>query len=85
MFSMSETRPKRRKASKLREIFAANIVLHRHRLGLTQDQLADMCEYHRTYIGSVERGERNITLATIEAFAQAFRVDPYTLLVLSDD
>jgi transcriptional regulator with XRE-family HTH domain len=60
-------------------------LLHRHKLGITQDEMADICEYHRTYIGSVERGERNITLATIESFAKAFKVEPYTLLVSADD
>jgi transcriptional regulator with XRE-family HTH domain len=34
----------------------------------------------RTYIGSIERGERNATLATVEAFAVAFNVPPHSLL-----
>ncbi|MGV0950352.1 MAG: helix-turn-helix transcriptional regulator [Azonexus sp.] len=65
----------------MQEIFAKNVFLHRARLGLTQEELAEKCGYHRTYIGSVERAERNITLATIEAFAFAFGVKPYQLLV----
>jgi len=76
---------KRRKPANLREIFAKNVLLHRAKLGLTQDELADKCAYHRTYIGSVERAERNITLATIEAFANAFSVEPFSLLVPSDE
>jgi transcriptional regulator with XRE-family HTH domain len=82
---MNRTQPKRRKPENLREVFAKNILFHRNKLGLTQDELADKCKYHRTYIGSVERAERNITLATIEAFAKAFNVEPYSLLVTSDD
>jgi transcriptional regulator with XRE-family HTH domain len=35
---------------------------------------------HRTYIGAVERGERNITIATLERIAAAFRVTPVDLL-----
>jgi transcriptional regulator with XRE-family HTH domain len=82
---MRATQTKRRKPENLREIFARNVLLHRTRLGLTQDELADKCEYHRTYIGSVERAERNITLATIEAFANAFNVEPSSLLVASHE
>jgi transcriptional regulator with XRE-family HTH domain len=50
-------------------------------MGITQEELAAICGYHRTYIGSVERGERNITLATVEALASAFGVKPFQLLV----
>lgn len=76
---------RRRKSENLREVFAKNVLMHRTKLGLTQDELADKCEYHRTYIGSVERAERNITLATIEAFANAFNVEPSSLLVACDE
>lgn len=69
----------------MQEIFAKNVLLQRTKLGLTQDELADKCDYHRTYIGSVERGERNITIATIEAFANAFGVEPSCLLVDSHE
>lgn len=70
----------RRKPRSLQEVFAKNVFLHRSRIGLTQDELAARCGYHRTYIGSVERGERNVTLATIEAFADVFGVPPAALL-----
>lgn len=82
---MRTTQTRRRKPENLREIFAKNVLLHRTRIGLTQDELADKCDYHRTYIGSVERAERNITLATIEAFAKAFGVEPHSLLVAPDE
>lgn len=39
--------------------------------GISQEELADLCGLHRTYIGSVERGERNITLKNAEIIAQA--------------
>lgn len=82
---MRASHNKRRKADSLREIFAKNVLLHRNKIGITQEELAERCGYHRTYIGSVERGERNATLATIEAFANAFGVEPYTLLVPADE
>lgn len=64
----------------LRNIVAANVKDRRLRLGLSQEELADICGYHRTYIGSVERGERNITLSTLEALAKALGVSANDLL-----
>jgi transcriptional regulator with XRE-family HTH domain len=42
--------------------------------GLTQDQLAKLCELHRTFIGSVERGERNVSILNLRTIARALRV-----------
>ncbi len=42
--------------------------------GLTQQQLGDHCELHRTFIGSVERGERNLALLNLRKIAQVLRV-----------
>ena len=55
----------------LRAILADNIKAHRERKGVSQDEFADRCGLHRTYIGSVERCERNVTLATLELLAHA--------------
>lgn len=71
---------KRRKAICLQDTFARNVFFHRKRLEISQEELAELCGYHRTYIGSVERGERNVTIATIEAFASVFGVPPHELL-----
>ncbi|HUT98677.1 MAG TPA: helix-turn-helix transcriptional regulator [bacterium] len=48
---------------------------HRQRLGLSQEQLAKRAGLHRTYIGSIERGERNITLVNILRLAQGLEMD----------
>ncbi|TXG81278.1 MAG: XRE family transcriptional regulator [Sphingomonadales bacterium] len=66
--------------SGLPKIVAENVKAKRLRLGLSQEELADICGYHRTYIGSVERAERNITLSTLEAIATALGTSPQELL-----
>jgi len=49
-------------------------------LGLSQEELADRANIHRTYIGGIERGERNPTLTMIQRIAVALGVTPGTLL-----
>lgn len=46
----------------------------RQKLGVSQEEFADMCNLDRTYVGGVERGERNLSLINIERIALAFRV-----------
>jgi transcriptional regulator with XRE-family HTH domain len=52
-------------------IFGSNVRRIRKSLGLSQEELAEKIGIHRTYIGSIERGERNISLNNIIAIAQA--------------
>lgn len=52
----------------------------RKKRGVSQEAFAEMCELHRTYIGAVERGERNITLLTLESIANALSVKLSELL-----
>jgi transcriptional regulator with XRE-family HTH domain len=52
----------------------------RAKLGVSQEDLADIAGLHRTYMGSVERGERNISLENILKIARALRVPPKELL-----
>ena len=61
-------------------IAGQNIRAARERMGLSQDAFADVCGVHRTYIGSVERGERNITLDTLARIAKAASTTPVALL-----
>jgi transcriptional regulator with XRE-family HTH domain len=55
----------------LRAIIAENIRAYRESAGVSQDEFADQSGLHRTYIGSVERCERNVTLATLELLAKS--------------
>lgn len=67
----------------LTRTLAQNVVRLRHVKGLSQEALADVCGLHRTYVGSVERGERNVTLSTLEVLANALRVSVIDLLTKS--
>lgn len=61
-------------------VFAKNLREHRLRRGLTQESLADACELHRTYIGSIERGERNISLRNLAKIANVLQVSAAELI-----
>jgi transcriptional regulator with XRE-family HTH domain len=52
----------------------------RERRGWTQEHLADQCDLHRTFIGSVERGERNISILNLRLIAGVLRVPLVELL-----
>lgn len=75
----------RKPGREIRGILAANIRELRRSKNLSQEKLADICGLHRTYIGAVERGERNVTLSTLEAFALALGVTVSDLLAQKGD
>lgn len=54
--------------------FAKRIREERKRLGLSQEEFAAKSGFHRTYIGMIERAERNITLSNIEKVARALNI-----------
>jgi transcriptional regulator with XRE-family HTH domain len=60
--------------------FGREVRLRRRTLGVSQEEFADSCGLHRTYIGSVERGERNVSLQNIVRIARALKVTPSVLL-----
>jgi predicted transcriptional regulator len=47
---------------------------------ISQEKLAELSELHRTYIGGIERGERNVGLINILRIARALKVSPSELL-----
>jgi len=64
----------------LRHALAANLRRLRASRGLSQEALADLAELHRTFVGSVERSERNISLDNIGRLAKALGVTAAELL-----
>ncbi len=57
-----------------------NIKQLRKKLDLSQEQLAEKADLHRTYIGGIERGERNVSLDNIVAISRALGVSASELL-----
>lgn len=60
--------------------FGQKVRAERAKLGLSQEQLAVRAGVHRTYIGMIERAEKNITLENIEKIAKALSLSPKQLL-----
>ena len=54
--------------------FGNTIRFFRNQSSLSQEALANQCGFHRTYIGQIERGERNPSLINIEIFASTFNI-----------
>jgi transcriptional regulator with XRE-family HTH domain len=64
----------------LQRIFGRNLRAYREDKGLSQEAFADQLEVHRTYMGGIERGERNLTLRSVEKIAARINADPLDLL-----
>ncbi|QBR93289.1 helix-turn-helix domain-containing protein [Nocardioides euryhalodurans] len=58
----------------------ANVRRIRHERGLSQEQMAEAVGVHRTYLGGLERGERNLTLKAVERIADWLELDALELL-----
>jgi transcriptional regulator with XRE-family HTH domain len=65
---------RRRSGRSARLVFAENVRKLRRERGLSQESLAERSELHRTYVGSVERGERNVSIDNMESLAIALGV-----------
>lgn len=63
-----------------RETFARNLRALRLKMNLSQESLAALAHLHRTYVGSVERAERNVSIDNMQKLAEALRVDLKVLL-----
>ncbi len=66
----------------LQRTLGHNLRAHRLRLGLSQEQFAEKLGYHRTYIGGIEQGLRNLSLRSVERLAQDLGVEPTHLLTV---
>ncbi len=58
----------------IRVRFGRALRQRRHKLDVSQEEFADMCGLDRTYIGGIERGERNVALVNIERIAKTLKV-----------
>jgi transcriptional regulator with XRE-family HTH domain len=63
-----------------RSRLARNLRAIRAIQGISQEELGDLAQLHRTYVGSIERQERNVSLDNVERLAAALKVDIVDLL-----
>ena len=64
----------------LQRVLGRNLRSYRLARGYSQEAFADVIGVHRTYMGGLERGERNLTLKTLERLADQLGLDPVDLL-----
>lgn len=64
----------------LQKAVGLNLRAYRLERGLSQEAFADVLGVHRTYMGGIERGERNLTLKSLERIADRAGLDPLMLL-----
>lgn len=61
-------------AEDIRVRFGKALRQRRHKLGVSQEEFADLCGLDRTYVGGIERGERNVALVNIERIARTLKL-----------
>lgn len=64
----------------LQRTVGRNLRAYRNQRGLSQEAFAEIVGVHRTYMGGLERGERNLTLKSVERIAAKIGVDPLVLM-----
>jgi transcriptional regulator with XRE-family HTH domain len=69
----------------LQRAVGRNLRAYREAQKLSQEAFADVLGVHRTYMGGVERGERNLTLKTVERIAERLDLEPLALLDAQGD
>ena len=62
------------------KVFGANLRKYRTKKGLSQEQLAEICGLHRTYISDIECFQRNVSLENVQRIADALGIESYKLL-----
>jgi transcriptional regulator with XRE-family HTH domain len=60
--------------TRVRKSFGKRVRELRKQKGYSQEQLADKAGLHRTYIGSIERGEQNVSIDNIEKIAKSLKI-----------
>jgi transcriptional regulator with XRE-family HTH domain len=70
-----------RMEGELQRILGRNLRAHREAIGLSQEAFAEQLGFHRTYMGGLERGERNLSLRGVERIAARIGVEPVALLI----
>lgn len=68
----------------LQKIVGQNLRAYRKARGLSQEDFAELIGVHRTYMGGVERGERNLTLKSVERIAENLGIDAVFLVVVRE-
>jgi transcriptional regulator with XRE-family HTH domain len=67
-------------ADHLQRILGNNLRAFREAEGVSQEAFADVLGVHRTYMGALERGERNVSLKSVEKIAGKLKIEPLLLL-----
>jgi transcriptional regulator with XRE-family HTH domain len=65
----------------LQRVVGENLRAYRKARNLSQETFADVMGFHRTYMGSIERGEENLTLKAVERMAAKIGIETKTLLL----
>lgn len=63
------------------KVFGKNLKKYRTKIGLSQEQFAEKCGMHRTYISAIECCRRSISLENIQRIADALEIETYKLFI----
>ncbi len=63
------------------KVFAKNLKKYRTSMGVTQEDFAELCGMHRTYISAIERCRRSISLENVQRIADALNIETYLLFI----
>lgn len=63
------------------KVFGENLKKYRKEMNLSQEAFAEKCGLHRTYISSIERFQRNVSIENIQRIADGLEIDTYKLFI----